>query len=137
MQAIEQLTRALGAAIQLDPVYVRYVAAKEANEADEALTERMRELELLRLSYRHEAAKKEQADKAKMEDFNERFQALYAEIMKNSSMREYQEASGALEAFMKRLTGILTGCAAGEDPESYEPEEAACGGSCGGCKGCA
>ena len=135
MQNIEQRTRDLGAALQLCPEYVRYVAAKEQNEADEALQERMRELELVRLQYKHEAAKGGEADEAMMDSYDRQFKAVYREVMKNGNMQDYQMAAAELDKLVKRVLGILQGCAQGEDPATYEPE-ASCGGSCSSCKGC-
>ena len=140
MQDIHQLTRELGAALQLSPPYVRFVAAREANDADEALTEQLQALDLLRLQYRHEASRKDGADAGLMEDYNRRFDALYDEITGNALMIEYQEAAEGLNALLKWMTGYLQGCAQGEDPAVFEPEQAGCGGKkssgCGGCKGC-
>jgi len=140
MQDIQSLTRSLGAALQLSPTYVRFVAAKEANDADEALTEQLRALDLLRMQYRFEAAKKDDADAGLMEDYNRQFDALYDEITGNALMKEYQEAAEGLGDLLKWMTGYLQGCAQGEDPANYEPEQAGCGGKkssgCGGCKGC-
>jgi len=136
MQDIKQLTRELGAALHLSPEYVRFVSAREANEADESLNERMRELELVRMQYQHEAAKQDDADAGLMEMYNSRFEALYGEIMGNSNMMEYREANDALNALLQWMTGLLQGCAQGEDPGIYEPEQAGCGGKCSSCNGC-
>jgi len=135
MQNIEQLARGLGAALQLCPQYVRCLAAKEQNEADESLQGLMRELELVRMQYKHEATKGDAADEAQMEAYERQFRALHGEILKSANMQEYQEAAGELDRLVKRVVGILQGCAQGEDPASYEPQDA-CGGGCGGCKGC-
>jgi len=137
MQDIQQLTRELGAALQLSPPYVRFVAAQETNDADTALNEQLQALDLLRMQYRHEAAKKDDADVALMKDYNRRFDALYDEIMGNEHMMEYHAAAEALNALLQWMTAYLQGCAQGEDPSSFEPEQAGCGGgNCGGCKGC-
>ena len=140
MQDIQLLTRELGAALQLSPPYVRFVAAQEANEADEPLNEQLQALDLLRMQYRFEAAKKEAADAGLMEDYNRQFDALYDEIMGNERMKEYHAAAEGLNALLQWMTGYLQGCAQGEDPASYEPEQPGCGGKkssgCGGCKGC-
>ena len=136
MQNIEQLTRELGAALQLTPAYVRYVAAKEQNEADESLSEKMRAIELLRLQYQHEAAKGDAADEALMDGYDAKFRTAYDEIMGNENMKEFQAAAGGMDKLLQRVTGILAGCAQGEDPAAFEPEEPGCGGNCGGCKGC-
>lgn len=135
MQNIEQLTRDLGAALQLSPAYVRVVAATERNEADEALQEKMQALGLARLRYQHEAAKSENTNKALMNAYEAEFQRVYDEIMENPNMAEYQAAKSDLEALVGRITGIITGCAQGEDPATYKPKSC-CGGDCGGCGGC-
>ncbi|MCL2299991.1 MAG: YlbF family regulator [Firmicutes bacterium] len=136
MQDIRQLTRELGAALQLSPPYVRFVAAQEANDADEALCEQLQALELIRMQYRHEAARKDDADPGLMEDCNRQFDALYDEIMGNEHMREYHAAAETLNELLKWITAYLEGCARGEDPAAFEPEQAGCGGKCGGCAGC-
>jgi len=138
MQDIKQLTRELGAALQLSPAYVRFVAAQETNDADEALGQQLRELDLLRMQYRHEAAKKDNADAELMADYNSRFEALYDLIMGNENMREHKQAAEGLNELLKWMTSVLQGCAQGQDPSSYEPAESDCGsgGGCGGCKGC-
>ena len=136
MQDIRQLTRSLGAALQLSPEYVRLVAAREANDADEALGEQLRALDLLRMQYRHEAAKQDADDAGLMEAYNSQFDALYDEIMGNENMKEQQEAAEGLNALLQWMTGLLQGCAQGNDPSVYEPEQSGCGGKCNSCSGC-
>jgi len=136
MQDIKQLTRELGAALQLSPEYVRFVAAQEANDADEALGEQLRELELVRMQYRIEAAKKDDADANTMQEYNAQFEALYDQIMSNENMQEHQAAADALNALLKWMTAILQGCAQGQDPAIFEPEQVGCGGKCNSCSGC-
>ncbi|MDR2525696.1 MAG: YlbF family regulator [Oscillospiraceae bacterium] len=143
MQSIEEKARALAQEIQLSPVYTAWVAARECNESDDALCEQMRELELLRMQYQRENAKGEAADSARMDAYNQRFQAVYDDIAQNPNMQAYQTCAEALEAMMKRVTGILKGAANGEDPATYEPESGCGGGCCGGhshghsgCGGC-
>ncbi len=134
MQDIRKLTRALGAQLQTTPEYTRFIAAQQANEADEGLNAQMQQLELIRLQYKHEATK-ESADEALMEDFDRQFQTLYNEIMENPNMEKYREATNSLSELLKWITSVLQGCAQGEDPASFEPEPS-CGGDCGGCAGC-
>jgi len=140
MHNIDQLTRQLGAALQLAPEYARFVAAREANEADQALSEAMREIELVRMQYQHEAQKGDAADQAAMDSYSSQFRALHERIMQSENMREYQTAGKALDAIIQRVTGIIAGCAQGEDPGTFEPEQKGCGGGgcggggCGGCK---
>jgi len=136
MQDIKQLTRALASALQLTPEYVRFVEAQETNDADEALGEQLRELELVRMQYRHEAAKQDAADAGIMETYNTKFEALYDQIMGNENMQEHKEAAEGLNALLQWMTGVLQGCAQGQDPATFEPEQPGCGGKCGSCSGC-
>jgi len=141
MNNIDKLTRELGAALQLAPQYARFVTAKEANEADEGQQEKMKQVELIRMQYQHEAEKGAEADKAKMDDYGEQFRVLHGEIMASEHMQEYQTAAKAMDELLKRVTGIIAGCAQGQDPATYEPEQqgcggGGCGGGSGGCGGC-
>jgi len=139
MQNIEQLARELGAALQLQPEYVRVVAAQEQNDADEGLQANMQELGLVRMQYQHEAAKGDDADEALMGEYQTKFQGIYDTIMQNPNMEEYQAATKELDAVVQYVSAILDGCAQGEDPATYEPKPAGCGCSCeecgGGCGG--
>jgi cell fate (sporulation/competence/biofilm development) regulator YlbF (YheA/YmcA/DUF963 family) len=135
MKNLDTLTRELGAALQLAPEYARFVAAKEANEADQALAEQMKQIELIRMQYQHEAQKGDQADSALMEEYSAQFKQLQTAILGNVVMQEYQAAAGALDAIIQHITGIIAGCAQGEDPVSYVPAAKGCGGCGGGCSG--
>ena len=137
MQNIDKLTRELGAAIQLAPQYARFVAAKEANEADDSQNEKMKQVELIRLQYQNEAQKGAEADEARMESYSDQFRVLHEQIMASERMQEYQTAARAMDELLKRVTGIIAGCAQGQDPATYEPEQSGCGGGgCGGKSGC-
>jgi len=133
MNQIEQLTRQLSAALQQAPEYARFVAAKAANESDEILANKMREIELVRMQYQHEAQKAANADKNLMDSYGAQFRALHEQVMINPRMQEYQAAGTAMDQIIQRITGIIAGCAQGEDPATYEPEQQGCGG--GGCGG--
>jgi len=132
MQNLEQLTRELGAALQLQPQYVRFVAADDARQADEALTEQTQQLELVRMQYQHEAQKS--GGDAKLEEYAQQYQQLQSTLMSNPIMVEYQQAASELDALVHRTIAIIGGCANGEDPAVYEPRPkgGGCGGGCGG-----
>ena len=51
-----EITRQLGAAIQEDPRYKEYEAARQANEKDDALNELIGGINLIQLNYQNEAA---------------------------------------------------------------------------------
>ena len=54
-----KLTRDLGAAIQQDARYLRFAAAREANEKDPELLDLMGQIQLLQMNYQQEASKEE------------------------------------------------------------------------------
>ena len=53
---IIKLTRELGAAIQQDERYAKFQAAQKANEEDKELNELMGKIQLVHMSYQHEAS---------------------------------------------------------------------------------
>ena len=55
MDVIE-LTRQLGAAIQQDERYLKFAAAREANEKDPELLDLMGQIQLIQMNYQREAA---------------------------------------------------------------------------------
>ena len=77
--SIEKLTRELGKAIQQDERYLAMRKAVEANEQDTALNELMSKIQLIQVSYQHEASK-ENPDEGKMKAYDEEFRGVYSEI---------------------------------------------------------
>lgn len=133
---LETLTRQLGKAIQQDERFIAMMQANCANEADEALGGMLDELRLIQMNYNREMGR-ESPDNEKIEGLNDAFTSLYQQVTANDNMLRFQQARQELDALMKRLTGILSLCALGEDPDTCEPSEnAGCGGSCSGCAGC-
>ena len=132
-----ELTRKLGAAIQADERYKEFEAAKNANENDVALNEMIGKINLLQMNYQNEAAKGEDADEAKMEEFSKEFEELYREIMLNGNMVKFEAAKTGVDDMMNEIMGILACCVDGQDPATCTPEEEHhCSGSCDSCGGC-
>ena len=132
-----ELTRQLGAAIQEDARYKEYEAARKANEADDALNELIGKINLIQLNYQNEAAKGEEADPAKMEQFAKEFEEKYREIMLNGNMVKFEAAKTAVDDMMNEIMGILACCVDGQDPATCTPhQEHSCDGSCSSCGGC-
>ena len=130
--SLEKLTRELGKAIQQDERYLAMQKAIEANEKDTALNELMSKIQLIQVSYQHEASK-EQPDEGKMQAYDEEFRGVYTEIMMNENMRNYEMARKDIDDLMNFLTGILAMCVNGDDPETCDPTAHSCGGDCSGC----
>lgn len=132
-----ELTRQLGAAIQEDPRYKEYEAARKTNEADDELNNLIGKINLIQLNYQNEASKGEDADQAKIEGFAKEFEEAYREIMLNGNMVKFEAAKTAVDDMMNEIMGILACCIDGQDPATCTPEqEHHCGGSCESCGGC-
>lgn len=131
-----QMARELGAAIQQDERYLRFMQAREANDKDNELNSLIGKIQLVHMSYNQEAAK-EDKDETILQSYDREFHALYNEVMCNPNMRRYEKARDDVDALMKEITGILTLCVRGEDPMTCDPNaSASCGGDCGSCGGC-
>lgn len=132
---IIKLTRELGKAIQADDRYAKFVEAREANEKDDALNELVGKMQLVHMSYQHEASK-EDANEQKLQAYEDEFMGLREQIMANPNMAAYESARAGIDEMMNYIVGILTECIKGEDPETCEPpQEHSCGGECSSCGG--
>ena len=130
--SLEKLTRELGKAIQQDERYLAMQKAIEANEKDTALNELMSKIQLIQVSYQHEASK-EEPNEEKMKAYDEEFRGVYTEIMMNPNMQAYEKARQDIDELMNYLTGILAMCVNGDDPDTCDPKAHQCGGDCSGC----
>ena len=129
---LEKLARQLGAAIQEDARYKAFMAARDKNEKDEELNEMMQKIQLVHMSYNHEASKGEEADQEKLQAYEKEFNEVYTQVMANENMRNFEIARNDLDELMKFLTGIISMCACGEDPETCNPTHQ-CSGNCSLC----
>lgn len=130
---IIKLTRELGKAIQADERYAKFVAARETNEKDDELNELISKMQLIHMSYQHEASK-EDANEQKLTAYEEEFMELREKIMNNQNMIDYEKAKMDIDEMMNYIIAILTECIKGEDPETCEPpKEHSCGGDCSAC----
>ncbi len=131
---IIEITRQLGAAIQQEEAYKAFHAAKQANEKDDDLNALIDKIQLIHLSYQHEAAK-DDANEEKLAAYDKEFSEVYKQVMTNPRMQAFEKAKQGLDALMKEITGILTLCAQGEDPATCE-YSSSCSGDCSSCGGC-
>ncbi len=132
MNVIE-LTRELGKAIQADPAYAAYNAARQKNDADEELQKLIGEFNMGRMQLNREMSKTDK-DQDKIAEMNLKIRELYGKIMENPNMVAFNEAKSDFDDLMIRVNGILQLCANGQDPETCEPSN--CTGSCSTCGGC-
>ena len=133
MTDLIKMARELGAEIQKDERYIEFMEAHDANEKDNELNELIGRIQLVHMSYNHEASKDDRNEE-KLKAYDEEFNKLYNEVMINPNMRRYEKARTAIDEMMKEITGILTLCVRGEDPMTCDPN-ASCSGDCGSCSG--
>lgn len=135
--SVIEMTRKLGAEIQKDERYLKFSEARKNNDGDSELNDLIGKLNLVQLSYQQEAGR-EEADEAKMADYDKQFRELYGKIMSNPNMQAYEAARQEVDNMMNYVMQLLSLCVNGEDPETCEPvpEGHSCGGECGSCGGC-
>lgn len=131
---IIELTRELGKLIQQETSYIKLKAAEKDADNDQELQKAISEFNLKRLAINNETQKAEK-DKEKLSKLNEEMQKIYADIMSNKNMIDYNEAKQEFDQITTRVMTIIQNCIDGEDPETtdYTP---ACTGSCSTCGGC-
>ncbi|MGN0549643.1 MAG: YlbF family regulator [Acutalibacteraceae bacterium] len=133
---IIEITRQLGAAIQQDERYLAFHEARRTNEADTDLNDLINKIQLIHMSYQHEAAK-DDANEEKLAAYDKEFSEVYEAVMANENMQKYEAARHAVDDMMNEITAILSLCVQGEDPKTCQPqEEHHCSGECGSCGGC-
>ena len=131
-----EAARELDKAIQADDRYLKLVAAKEANDKDDALNALIGKLNLIQMSYQHEA--ESGADEAKMNEYDKEFREVYTEVMLNENMKNYENARQDVDDMMNYVMQLLSMVVNGEDPATCDPAklQSECSGSCSTCGGC-
>ena len=132
---IIEMTRELGRALQNDERYIAMVTARQASDEDQALQEAIGKFNLKRMAISNEAQKDDRNEET-LQRLNAEFRAVYQKIMENEHMLRYNDAKNEFDALLQRMTGILSLCADGEDPETCDYDAASCGGNCSSCAGC-
>ena len=129
--------RELGAMLQQDERYAKLMEAQKANENDKELNELIARIQLVQMSFQHEASK-EDKNEQKLEAYDKEFGEIYTKIMANPNMQAYEAARAEIDQLMQYINNIFALCLQGEDPATCEPQqhEHNCGGECSSCSGC-
>ncbi len=129
-----KLAREIGKEIQQDEAYIKMRLAQQVSEEDEGLQNLVGEFNLKRMAINNEASKVDRDDE-KLQELNKEMRHIYAEIMQNENMANYNQAKQEFDAKLQRVLAIISNSAEGEDPETtdYTP---GCTGSCSSCSGC-
>ncbi len=128
--------RELGALLQQDERYLKLMEAQKANEEDKELNELIARIQLVQMSFQHEASK-EDKNEQKLEAYDKEFGEIYTKIMANPNMQAFEAARNEIDKLMNHINGIFALCLQGQDPATCEPEQQhECGGECSSCGGC-
>ena len=136
MADIIELARELGRQLQQEEAYIRYSLAKQAADEDQELQKLINDFSEVRDKINVETSKhEEERDSAKVISLNKDMRKLYAKIMTNERMMNYNDAKDDFDVIFRRITAIIQQCSESEDPDTadYTPS---CTGSCGTCGGC-
>lgn len=120
MDVIE-ITRQLGAALQQDERYIRFMEAKDAADNDANAALMMSQIEAIRTQYQTEASKPA-PDQNTLQNLDQSFQKIYQELMGNENIQKANAAGQELDKLMNYIMQILSLCVNGEDPATCEPK---------------
>ncbi len=134
---IIELARELGRKIQNEDSYLKFQLAKQAADEDEELQRLIDEFNRKRVELNEETSKEESdRDAEKVRELNREFRSVYAKIMTNERMINYNDAKDGFEAITKRISAIIQQSAEGGDPDTADYVPSSCSGSCASCGGC-
>lgn len=135
MEQLWELAKDLGHEIQRDPRFIRTQMAQAKADEDKELQDLIGEFNLKRMAINTESAKDEsEQDKDKLLQLNAEIREVYARVMANDSMAEYQAAKGELDRIINGIGAIINMAAQGLNPDEYEEHN--CSGNCSSCGGC-
>ena len=134
MDCIDLFKKA-AAAMQTDPRYLELDAARRANDMDEELQNLIGEFNLARLDLNNETDKMERDDD-RINELNQRVNALYSQIMASEGMVRYNTAKAECETMVSYIDAIINTAMNGGDPMTVSQPSGGCTGSCASCGGC-
>lgn len=127
--------RLLAKKLQQDDRIVYLDQVRKKMDMDNELQDQIQKFNALQYEYRIESVK-EDKDEAKIQNINKELIALYADIMANEFMVEYNECKDEVDKLTTLVQAIITAAINGGDPMIVEVPEGGCTGSCSSCSGC-
>ena len=129
--------RLLAKKLQQDDRIVYLEQVKKKMDMDKELQELIQKFNTLQYEYRIEAVKEEGTrDDAKVQKLNSELISIYADIMANEFMMEYNECKNEVDKLTQLVQAIITAAINGGDPMIVQLPEEGCTGSCSSCSGC-
>ena len=127
--------RLLAKKLQQDDRIVYLDQVRKKLDMDQELQDQIQKFNALQYEYRIESAK-EVKDEAKLQNINKEIVSLYADIMANEFMVEFNECKDEVDKLTTLVQAIITAAINGGDPMIVEVPEGGCTGSCSSCSGC-
>ncbi len=133
---IIELARELGKKLQKEDAFIKYRLAKQTADEDPELQRLLNEFDIKRTELSEEASKDDKEKSMdRIQSISRDMNKIYAAIMCNERMINYNDAKDAYDVILNRINAIIQKSSDGEDPETadYTPS---CTGSCATCGGC-
>ncbi len=133
---IIEMARELGRQLQREDAYIKFNMARQAADENKELQKLISEFSAIRAEMSEMTSMPdEERDPDAAKKLGEDMKKVYAEIMSNECMINYNAAKDDFDAVMNRVSAIISKSADGEDPDTadYTPS---CSGSCATCGGC-
>ncbi len=135
MNVIE-CARELGKALQADPRYTAYAAAKLANDNDETLQQQIKDFNSKKMELNIELGKQDK-DTDRINALDTELRGLYEAVVGNPKMVAFEKAKADMDEILASVNYIVTAAANGEDPMTCsDTPPMSCSGSCASCGGC-
>lgn len=130
------VARELAKALQESEAYIAMSKAREENDKNLDLQEKISNFNLKKIALNRETAK-EDRNSDKISTLDREIREAYQDIMNDPNMKAYSEAKGKVDELMKKIEFVLGMALNGADPETIEVHESTgCTGNCSSCAGC-
>ncbi len=130
MNDLKKLAHELGEAIEASEQFKKYNEAKALQETDSELQMFIGEYNLRRMQLMQELQKDAaEQDEEAMNKMRDTMNESYSKVINHPVMKQFSEASEALQEIVNEVYQIINFHVTGEEPHS-------CGGNCSSCGGC-
>lgn len=135
MDNIITAARELGKLIQQDERYLQYIEKGKTHDENMGLKEKMERFNEIRREINLEVQKSDR-DADRIKELDTEMRSLYAEILDDDSVVEFNAAQQELQQLLTFVNQIIQGSANGENPDEIEFSAGCSASDCAGCSGC-
>ena len=130
-----EMTRELGKAMQKGERYLNFAKVQAAADQDKELQDMIGKFNLYKMDMQQEVQKSDR-DQEKIKKLDSNIKEVYSAIMQNENMTLFNAAKKEVDDMISFMQQIIVYSANGEDPDTIEPQDSNCSGSCASCAGC-